>query len=48
MKILFVIENYLPHIGGAEIVFKTLAEGLVKKGHSVDLITHRLKNTPAF
>ncbi len=48
MKILFVIENYLPHIGGAEIVFKTLAEGLVKEGHSVDLITHRLKNTPAF
>ena len=48
MKILFVIENYLPHIGGAEIVFKTLAEGLAKKGHSVDLITHRLKNTSAF
>ena len=27
MKILFVLENYLPHIGGVEIVFKNLAEG---------------------
>lgn len=48
MKILFVIENYLPHFGGAEIVFKNLAENLVKQGHEVDLVTHRLKNTPKF
>ncbi len=48
MKILFVIENYLPHIGGAEIVFKTLVEGLVQRGHEVNLVTHRLKNIPAF
>jgi D-inositol-3-phosphate glycosyltransferase len=45
MKILFVCENYLPHYGGAEVVFKNLAEGFVKKGHSVELITRRLKET---
>lgn len=46
MKILFIIENYLPHFGGAEIVFKNLAENLVLQGHEVNLVTHRLKNTP--
>lgn len=46
MKILFVIENYLPHVGGVEIVFKNLAEGLVKKGHSVTIVTHKLPGTP--
>jgi len=45
MNILFVIENYLPHIGGVEVVFRNLAEGLVKKGHSATIITHRLKGT---
>ena len=45
MKILFVLENYIPHIGGVEVVFKNLAEGLVKLGHDVFLITHRLKGT---
>lgn len=39
------MENYYPHIGGAEILFKSIAEGLVKKGHSVTVITHQLKGT---
>jgi glycosyltransferase involved in cell wall biosynthesis len=45
MKILFILENYIPHIGGVEILFKTLTENLVKKGHSVTILTHRLKDT---
>ncbi len=45
MKILFVCENYIPHYGGVEVVFKNLAERLVQKGHSVTLITHLLKGT---
>ncbi|MBI2662865.1 glycosyltransferase family 4 protein [Candidatus Woesearchaeota archaeon] len=48
MNILFVLENYLPHIGGVEIVFKNLAETLAKQGHEINLVTHRLKNTPKF
>lgn len=47
MNVLFIIENYLPHIGGVEVVFKNLAEGLVKKGHTATIITHRLKGTAA-
>ncbi len=43
MKILFVIENYLPHIGGVELVFKNLSEALVKLGHEAIIVTHRLK-----
>jgi len=46
MKILFVIENYIPHIGGVEVVFRNLAEGLARKGHDITLITHRPGKTP--
>ncbi|MBT3303923.1 glycosyltransferase family 4 protein [Candidatus Woesearchaeota archaeon] len=45
MKILFVLEYYLPHIGGVEIVFKNLCEGLVKRGHNVKVITSRISGT---
>jgi len=45
MKLLFVCENYLPHYGGAEVVFKNLAERYVKKNHQVSLVTHQLKGT---
>ena len=45
MNVLFVIEYYIPHIGGVEVVFKNLAEGLVKRGHTATIITHRLRNT---
>lgn len=48
MKILFVLENYLPHIGGVEIVFKNLCEGLARKGHKISIVTHRLKGTEKF
>ncbi len=48
MNILFVLENYIPHIGGVEVVFKNLAEGLVKSGHHVDIVTHRLKKTKKY
>ncbi len=47
MNILFIIENYLPHIGGVEAVFRNLAEGLVKRGHTATIITHRIKGTAA-
>lgn len=45
MKLLFICENYLPHYGGAEVVFKNLAENYVKKGHQVTLLTHQMKGT---
>ncbi len=48
MKILFVCENYLPHVGGAEVVFKNLAEGFIREGHTVNLVTHRMRGTKRF
>jgi D-inositol-3-phosphate glycosyltransferase len=45
LKIVFVLENYYPHVGGVEILFKNVAEGLVKKGHFVTVLTHRLNNS---
>src|SRR3989344_4390735 len=45
MRILFVCENYFPHYGGAEVLFKNLAERYVKKGHQVTILTHQLKGT---
>lgn len=48
MRILFILEYYPPHIGGAEIVFKNLCEGLARRGNDVTVITSKLRNTKAF
>jgi D-inositol-3-phosphate glycosyltransferase len=48
MKICFIIEYYYPHIGGAEVMFQHLAEGLVRAGHTCEVITCRLPGTSAF
>lgn len=48
MKILFVLEYYAPHIGGAEVLFKNLCEGLTSKGHDITVATLRLRGTQAF
>lgn len=45
MRILFVLENYPPHIGGVELLFRTLCEGLAARGHDVTVVTHRLPGT---
>src|SRR3989344_6164033 len=41
MRILFIVENYIPHVGGVEVVFSQLAEGLAAKGHEVVVVTHK-------
>jgi len=43
--ICFVVEYYYPHIGGGELLFQKLAEGLVKEGHRCSVITCRLPGT---
>jgi len=45
MRLLFVLENYLPHIGGVELVFKNLCEGLAARGHRVTVLTHHIPGT---
>lgn len=48
MKILFVCEYYSPHIGGVEVVFQQLAQGLVRKGHDCYVVTCRLHDTAEY
>jgi len=48
LKIIFVLENYFPHVGGVEILFKNITEGLVVQGHNITVITHRFKNTKKY
>lgn len=39
MNILFIVEYFLPHVGGAEILFDNLTKWLVEKGHNVQIVT---------
>lgn len=39
MKILFVLENYYPNVGGLETLFKTLVEKLAAAGHEITIVT---------
>jgi len=41
MKILFILEYYIPHIGGVESLFKALIERLDHTGHHVTVLTNR-------
>lgn len=48
MKVLFVLENYFPFIGGAETLFKHVCEGLTQRGHEITVITGIQPGTPTF
>ena len=41
MKVLFILENYYPNIGGVETLFKSLAEKLSGHGHTITVLTNR-------
>lgn len=45
MNILFVLENYYPNVGGSEVLFQNLTEGLVKRGHYITVVTHQIPGT---
>ena len=46
LRLLYVLDNYWPNVGGAERGFKALCEGMVRRGHSVTVLTSRLAGTP--
>lgn len=46
MRILFVLENYYPSIGGVETLFKSLADELASQGIHVTVITNNNHNLP--
>lgn len=48
MKIFFISENYFPNVSGVPVVVRYLAEGLVKKGHEVHVLTTRFEDCPNY
>jgi len=48
MKILFISHLYPPAVGGVELHLKHLAEGLVRRGHDVRVLTSNAYSTEAF
>ena len=48
LTICFILEYYYPHVGGGEVLFQKLAEGLVKKGHRCDMVTCHIPGTERF
>ena len=48
MRVLFVLENYFPFVGGAETLFQHVCEGLAEKGHTVTVVTSSQPGAPAF
>ena len=42
MKLVYVLENYFPNIGGVETLFKTLIETLATQGHQITIITSKV------
>jgi glycosyltransferase involved in cell wall biosynthesis len=47
MQIVHFVTQYIPHIGGTEIVVKELAERAAKKGHDVTVITSNMEGCKA-
>jgi len=47
LRLLFVLEYYAPHVGGAERLFQAVAERLAVEGHGVTVLTRRLPGTAA-
>jgi D-inositol-3-phosphate glycosyltransferase len=45
MRVCFIVEYYYPWVGGSEVLFQHLSEGLVKAGHSCDVVTCALPYT---
>ncbi len=43
MKILFVLEHYHPYIGGAEKLFRQLAESLSQKNNQITVVTTKFR-----
>lgn len=41
MRIIFVLENHYPNIGGVETLFKNLTESLVVKGYQITVLTNQ-------
>lgn len=44
MKILFILDLYKPHVGGVEILFENVINGLLEQGHDIVVLTSRFRS----
>lgn len=44
MKILFILDLYKPHVGGVEILFENVINGLQEQGHEIVVLTSRFRS----
>ncbi len=45
MNILYITQWFSSEGGGGEVVFINVAKGMAKKGHNVEVISHKIENT---
>lgn len=48
MRILYILENYYPNIGGVETLFKSLVDNIRNDGYEVTIITNKTNNDLPF
>ncbi len=48
MRVLHVVQNYHPAIGGAELLMQNISEGLVKRGHRITVFTSNAPSSEAY
>ncbi len=48
MKVLFVLDFFPPHVGGAETLFDNITANLARSGVEVSILTQKLPGTSAF
>src|SRR5207344_2913462 len=44
MNILYITQWFSSEGGGGEVVFINIAKGMAKKGHNIEVISHKIKN----
>ncbi len=46
LRLLFVLDNYAPHVGGVETLFGRVCAGLAERGHRVRVLTRHCAGAP--
>jgi glycosyltransferase involved in cell wall biosynthesis len=47
VRLLFILDNYWPHVGGMETLFANVCEGMAAAGHSVTVLSRGVTGAPA-
>ena len=48
MKVLHIVQNYHPAIGGAELLTQNISVGLIERGHQITVLTSNAPSSEAY